>query len=219
MKQFIMIVWIMLIVIGFNSITFAKEDLGQARLFLGSTPIKPTKLNTELTTQGIKNLELLNQFGVEITFPTFKVLQTGLRYTRHYAHQDELVSNDVTNYRAEITQDSMMGIVRYPFFKRDHVLIDIFLGAGAGTTTYSQRDATKDGKLTNSGSLVYAGGASLAVGYDKYFLFFETGYEGNKVGKFKKSEDSFNSTIESLDMSGTYFTIGLMFDGIPIFTK
>ncbi len=41
------------------SVSFAGDmGLGQGRLFLGSTTANPQELNTELTTQGIKNTSI-----------------------------------------------------------------------------------------------------------------------------------------------------------------
>lgn len=205
-----------LIAIGFASSALAKEDLGQGRLFLGTTTTKPSEVNTELKAQDLKTIERLGWLGVEITFPTFGVLQTGLRYTRHSTKQDPNTSG--TGFYADLTQDSMQGIVRYGFLGTDNVKMDVFLGAGAGKTTYTEKFATQDGKLDKGASFVASGGVSLALGAKQFFLVLEGGYESNKVDGFTRS-GTLNDNIKSIDMSGPYFMIGLMFDAIPIFKK
>ncbi|MNL88607.1 hypothetical protein D3C87_2184120 [compost metagenome] len=45
-------------------------------------------------------------------------------------------------------------------------------------------------------------------------MVFEGGIESNKV-KDLKSSGTVNSSIDTLDLSGSYFSLGLMFDGVP----
>lgn len=197
----------------------AATDLGQGRLFLGSTQTKPTELNTELTTQGLKNVTLNNAFGVEITFPMAQVFQLGLRYTHHLISQDEDPSNTSTDYKAELVQDTMMGVARLPFFKSDVVYADVFVGAGAAlSTNYTIKTASQDGKLTSGTTPVAAAGASLSLGFKQYYFMMEAGYEMNKLDKFTSS-GTINGNVTAMDLSGSYFLIGFMFDGIPIFKK
>ena len=201
------------------SVTYAGDmGLGQGRLFLGSTTTDPKELNTELTTQGIKNVKLNNHFGIEITFPTFQYLQLGLRYTYNLISQDEDPSNSATDYTAGLTQQSMMGIARVTFFKSDYVKADVFAGVGVATTTYKIKTAGQDGTLEKSATPNMAAGASVAFGYSKYFFFMEGGYESNKINDFKSS-GNINGNVTAIDLSGSYLLIGFIFDGIPIFSK
>jgi len=196
----------------------AKSDLGQGRLFLGSTKTQPTELKTELVAQGLKDLDAVSQAGIEITFPAFEYLSWGLRYTRHYISQDELNSDPATDYRADIAQDSMQGIVRVPFYKSDYVLMDVFAGVGFSNTSYKEKVVAQDGELKKSASAIYSAGASVAFGYKQYFLVLEGGVETNKVDSFERS-GTINSNINTIDMSGSYFIVGFLFDGVPIFKK
>lgn len=207
----------LLVVIPVNFV-MAKDDLGQGRLFLGSTKADPTELKTELTAQNLKNIDAISQFGIEITFPTFQYLNLGLRYNRHYMSQDELVSDPSTDFKAEIIQDSMAGVARVPFLKTDFVHMDVFAGVGFSNTTYSEKVVVQDGQLEKKFSPYYTAGASMALGYKQYFLVFEGGYEGNKVEGFTRT-GTINNNINTIDLSGSYFMVGLMFDGIPIFKK
>ncbi|WP_413587095.1 hypothetical protein [Bdellovibrio sp. HCB274] len=200
-----------------SSSAFAADlGLGQGRLFLGSAQVNPTELNTELTAQGIKNVDLNNQFGIEITFPTFEYLQLGLRYSHHLISQD--ASSSANDYKATLSQDGLMGVARVPLVKSDVVRFDLFAGIGANKSTYTIKSAAQDGKLEKEVSPWAAAGASVAVGYKKFFLFVEGGYESNKLDDMTSS-GTINNNVKSMDLSGSYVLLGLMFDGIPIFSK
>jgi hypothetical protein len=196
----------------------AKNDLGQGRLFYGLTTTSPTEVKTELLAQGLKDMNSISQAGVEITFPAFEYLSWGLRYTRHFTTQDESTSDPLTDYSAQIAQDSMLGIIRVPFYKSDYILADVFAGVGASNTTYKEKVVAQDGELTKSASAIYAAGASVAFGFKQYFFFVEGGIETNKVESFERS-GTINSNINSIDLSGSYIMAGFLFDGIPIFKK
>jgi hypothetical protein len=196
----------------------ADMGMGQGRLFFGGIKVNPSVLNTELTTQGIKTVDLNNQFGVEITFSTFRYLNLGLRYTHHMFSRDEKTSDSSTDYKADMNQDGLMGIARVALIKSDFMHFDIFAGAGANKSTYTEKTATQDGKLEQGANPALSGGASLAFGYKKYFLFFEGGYESNKLDNMTRS-GNLNGNVKTIDLSGSYVLVGLMFDGIPIFSK
>ena len=195
----------------------AAEKAGQARLFFGSTQVKPSNLNTELTAQGIKNVDLNNQAGVEITFPTNDYLNLGLRYTKRLISQDDSVTT--TDYKAEINQDVAALVARYAFLKTDMVRLDAVIGVGGSNTTYTLKTATQDGGLSKTGSpfatLYSTAGVSLALGKGKFYFVLEGGLDSQKADKLDRS-GTINNNVNEIDLSGAYFNIGLMFDGIPI---
>jgi hypothetical protein len=204
-------------VLYFGTVAFGAERSGQARLFLGSTQIKPTSLNTELTAQGIKAADLHNQAGVEITFPVVDNLNLGLRYSKRLISQDGLVPT--TNYRAELNQDVAAFVARYGFFKTDFIRLDAVVGVGGSTTSYLIKSATQDGELNKKGSpfasLYSTAGVSVSVGKGKFYFVIEGGIDSQKIDGFEKS-GNINNNVSEIDLSGGYFNIGLMFDGIPI---
>lgn len=155
---------------------------------------------------------------MRITFPTFGILQAGLRYTRHFQNADENPADAATEFKADLTQDSMLGVVRYPFVKTDVVHVDVFGGAGLASTALTLKTAGLDGKLEKSASLITAAGVSVAIGYKQFYLVLEGSYETNKVDALTKT-GTLNDTVTTIDLTGTSFMIGLMFDGIPIFKK
>ena len=201
---------------------WAAERTGQARLFLGSTQVSPSQLNTELAAQGLKKVDLNNQLGMEVTFPLNDTISYGLRYNRRLISQDELNSDPTTDYKVQVDQDVMAGVLRINALKHDFVRLDAVLGIGGSNTEYKIKTATQDGSLTKKGTpaaaLYTTAGVSLSLGAGKYFFVVEGGYEQNKVDGFDKS-GTMNSNVDTLDFTGGYFSLGFMFDGIPIFTK
>lgn len=213
---FHMLAFVSLLPFSANAIT---EFPVQARLFAGGTATTPKSANAELEAEGMKKLDTVTQFGVEMTYPLLKFLDVGLRYTKRYQSQDENPSAELTDYKASVAQDAVMGIVRVPFLKSTYVRADAFAGAGGSNTVMKLKTATQEGEITrkDSGSFlaspVASAGASIGFGFKNFYLVFEGGFESNKV-KDLKYTGTVNSNIETIDLSGSYLTLALMFDGI-----
>ena len=114
----------------FSQIALSEDRMGQARLFLGSTQIQPTELNTELTAQGLKKADLNNKFGIEITFSLSDKLSGGLRYSKHLISLDEINSNSSTDYKFGIDQDIAAFVGRFVFYKTEFLHLDAVVGVG-----------------------------------------------------------------------------------------
>ena len=63
-----------------------------------------------------------------------------------------------------------------------------------------------------------AAGLSVGIGYNNIYGFIEAGYEFNKVSAFERTGTVSNS-IQEINLSGHYVTIGVMFDGIKASSK
>ncbi len=198
----------------------ATEFPVQARLFAGATAIKPEALNTEMTAQGLKNMETLTQVGVEITYPALPYVNLGFRYSRRLATQDETNSDAATEYLASLNQDSLLALVRLTVLKSDFFRLDAFAGAGGSNTSYKIKTASQDGELTRRegndwfATPYFSYGGSVAVGYKWVFLALEAGFESNKVDGFKRV-GTVNDNVQAIDLSGSYVLLALVFDGIP----
>lgn len=196
----------------------------QGRVFLGGTSVNPQNFNTALEAEGLKKLETVTNYGAEITFPTFRFLELGARYTRRQFTQEENPANATTEYSAKGTQNSYLLLARIPFIRSSMFRFDVFGGAGGSNTDIKIKTASYDGELSKSaGSQWYATpyvatGASLGLGFRHVYVYFEGGYESNKVKDFKKT-GTVNPAFSSLDLSGSYFLVGLMFDGIRGYRK
>ena len=210
-------------VITFTHFVSAEGVPVQGRVFLGTTPVSPDDLNSDLESEGLKELDAYSHYGVEILYPVTGLLEVGLRYTKHYNLLDEKPADSATEYQAIIEQDSVMAVLRVPFFKSKFIRGDVFAGFGGLNTTYSMKTAAQDGELSNKDSSGwFAGttssyGASVAIGYNMVYFVMEAGLENNKVEDFKK-KGTIND-IDSLDLSGGYFTVGILFDGVKATKK
>lgn len=203
------------------STSFAANEIPvNARLFVGSTSVSPTDLNTSLESQSMKKVENITQYGVEIVYPAFRYLDVGVRYSHRTLNNDENPANASTEYAAKIDQDTYMFLARFPFLKSDVVRLDAFAGAGGSNTTYSIKSATEDGSLTKKSGAGWfatpyaAAGASVAVGYKWIYFVMEGGFESNKPDSFDRS-GTVSSNISNIDLSGSYLTIGILFTGVP----
>ncbi len=203
--------------------SFAKDLFLQGRLFIANTKAnKLDNLNTALANEGLKKIDKTTNFGVEITFPTFRFLEPGMRYTRRTFTADPV--NSLTKYDANGTQDSILFLARIPFIRSSFFRFDIFGGVGGNNTTLKIKSATSDGELSKTAAKdwfatpYYAAGSSVGFGFKHILLYAEGGYEMNKVNNLYKS-GTLASNISSLNLSGSYFMIGIMFDGIKGFQK
>ncbi len=207
-------------VVSFFSMSSLAADKGQGRLFLGSTKINPENVNTELESQGLKEFDMINQFGVEITLPALKFANAGFRYTHRMIKEEELAASTVTDYHAELTQQVFAGILRAPLNNSDYAKFDLFVGAGVTSSELKIKSLTQDGSVDKKGyaSPMAVAGGSASFGVKSIFFTIEAGYEYNKVTGLKET-DTVSGNIDEFDLSGGYLTIGLMFDGVPVFKK
>ncbi|QLY26771.1 hypothetical protein [Bdellovibrio sp. KM01] len=203
------------------NLSFAANEIPvNGRLFIGSTAVSPSDLNTSLESQNMKKVENITQYGVEIVYPAFRYLDVGIRYTHRTLSNDENPSNTSTDYWAKLDQDTYMFLARFPFLKTDIVRLDAFAGAGGSNTTYTIKSATEDGSLTKKASGSFfatpyaAAGASVAVGFKWIYFVMELGMESNKPDSFDRA-GTVSSNINNIDLSGSYLTIGILFTGVP----
>ncbi|KHD87607.1 MAG: hypothetical protein OM95_13535 [Bdellovibrio sp. ArHS] len=203
-----------------TSNSYAKEIPVQGRLFAGTHSIDPKNVNETTEAQGLKKFENINRLGIEITYPLYRYLDVGMRYTKRLADVEENPANSATDYSAKIDQDSILLLARVPLYKTDILHFDCYAGVGGSNTSLKIKTASQDGEFARraSGDWVAtpyaAAGASLSIGYKKFYLVFEGGYESNKVDGFTRTGTA-STNIDTLDLSGSYFSIGLMFDGVP----
>lgn len=204
---------------------FAKDLFLQGRVFVGSTSTnKLDNLNTALTSEGLKKIDRTLNYGVEVTFPTFRFLEPGMRFTRRTFSADENPSNALTSYEADGAQNSILFLARIPFIRSSFFRFDVFGGVGGNNTTLKMKTTVSDGELSRKAvgdwfaTPYYAAGSSVGFGFKNILLYVEGGYESNKVNNLQKS-GTIHSNISSLDLSGSYFMIGIMFDGVKGYKK
>lgn len=197
----------------------AAEFPVKARLFAGSAAVSPKDLNTELEAYGLKKMDRTFQFGAEATYPVAKYAEFGFRYARHYAKTEENPADVTTQFESELTQDSVYLIGRVPFLQSKIVRADVFAGVGGSNTTVKIKSATAEGEhhKKESGDWfatpITAFGASVGVGYKMFYFVVEGGFETNTVTGLKHT-GTVSTDVSKLDLSGGYFSAGVMFNGI-----
>jgi hypothetical protein len=217
------IIYTVLVVLIIQS-TWAKDIPVQGRVFISTTNTnKLNDLNTAMTNEGLKKIDKLTSFGVEIIFSKFIIFEPGIRYTRRTFITDENPSNSLTNYEASLTQDSYLLLARIPFVKSSFFSFDIFGGVGGNNTKIKIKTATSDGELNRTvkdwlATPYYTAGSSIGLGFKSILLYAEGGYETNKVNKLQKS-GTVASSFSSLDLSGSYIMLGIIFDGVKATQK
>lgn len=192
----------------------------QVRLFVGTTSATPTDVNTELNSDGLNKMSHITKYGFEIGYPLLKFFNIGLRYTLRHDLEDEIHSTS-NHYFGQIDQNEVMLIGRIPLLKTNLLRLDAFGGFGGTNTTFKLKTLGQDGELSKkdpgawfaSASASY--GASLSIGWKHFYLVFESGFESNRVkGGFKA--DGVTTNINSIDLSGGYFTVGVLIDGMEV---
>ncbi len=203
----------------------AEQKLVQGRVFGGTVSVKPTELNTLLTSENLKNVDSLLKVGAEITFPLLgDRLNVGLRYQRQGADIGQVGTGLAAQYPATLVQDVAMGVVRVPLLKSGFFMIDVFAGLGGSNTTFKIESGTQNGELSRKvtgdwfASPFYAYGASVAVGYNNIYLALEAGLDNNEIKDFDRS-GTVSNNLQSMNLGGSYAVVSLVFDGTPVFSK
>jgi hypothetical protein len=212
------------ICLTFGTLAFAKDLPVQARAFIGANTADPENLNTELTAGGLKKLEAVGQIGAEVVFPVFKLLSVGIRYSKRANTVEEISNGGATDYKAVLDQQAALAVLRVPLFKTSLMTADIFAGYGGTNTTLELKTATQDGKFEKKtgddwfANTMSSYGASIGVGFKRVYLIIEGGVENNKVDNFKRT-GTLNTNVNEIDLSGSFVTIGIMFDGASLSKK
>lgn len=208
-----------------SDLSFASEGVPvQARVFVGSATANPEDVNLELESEGLKTIKTVYQLGAEVAYPVARFFELGLRYTKRYIHRDEQPSSLLTTYRAEVNQDSVMLVGRVPIVKTKLLRLDGFAGVGGTNTTLKINTADQAGQVSRSdagqwfGDSLSSFGGSLALGYKYLYFIVEGGIETNKVGSLRRT-GTVNENIEEIDLSGSFVSIGLLFDGVNVTRK
>ena len=208
----------------FTPAVFAQSFKAQARVFVGTTGVTPGPLSSLLATESLKNMDKILHAGVEITYPLIPMLDVGLRYAKHGMVSDEISGSIATLYQADLDQDAMVAVARIPFLKTPIVKADVFGGYGGTNTTISIKTASLDGDYLkrDSGAWVAAPysvyGASVAIGYNGFYLVVEAGVEKNNFTGFKRTGNLTN-VVDSLNLDANYVTVGMLFDGVTATKK
>ena len=216
MKNIVLIVAVLLL----SNLAHAQDSFpAQARLFAGLTWANHETLNQEMRSNGLKEFGPLGKVGVEITYALTSFLDIGISYSWCNLEFDETELVSSTNYAANLTQTMGLAVARVPFLRSNYFRADAFAGIGGANTSLKMVTATQNGEYHRKDSaeffatIVSRYGFSGGVGYKKFYFYVEAGYESNKIDSLKTS-GTVSGNINSLNFSGGYGMIGLMFDGV-----
>ncbi len=217
-----------LILVLLMSVGNASADDGtfraQARLFFGTTKVNPTDANSLMSSQSLNSFDNLAQVGVEINYPVLRFLDVGMRFAHKFNARYEQNGNMSVNNSGQITQEALLLLARIPLFRSSVFKFDLFGGVGGSNTNFAIKTTSLDGKYSKNftddflASPYFAAGASVGVGYKSFYLYVEGGYDRNRVIHLKPS-GTVPSTDATLDLTGPYVMIGLLFDGITVTQK
>lgn len=192
----------------------------RARLLVSATQIEVPELNSLLQSLGFQSANVLPSVGVEITQPMGKWFEAGLRYQLRFLTRgiQGLATNDQSALAA-LRQDSIQAVARVSVLKRKFLRADLVAGFGGNNTRFELRNTNQDGELSRTdlgdfvATPVASVGASLGFGVKKIYVTTEVGFERNRIPDLLKT-GAITSSISTIDISGPYAMVALMFDGV-----
>jgi hypothetical protein len=210
---------ILIQVVAFDALAVA-EFPARVRLMIGSTFVNPTQINDVTTAQGLNKIETVTNLGVEFTTPVWGRFEGGLRYFRRSQGASEVDTTSSANDYAELRQDAIQAVGRFPLLANSIFRFDVVGGIGGANTSFKIKAPGIDGEAYNRasyedgvGSFMYSYGASFAIGYKWLYFMLEAGMEQNKISSITRT-GTMPASIQEMDLSGNYLVIGLLLDGM-----
>lgn len=214
MRALLMIsaVLILLLSVANEASAGAVPEKLQMRVSFGRASIDPANVNTELKASGIETYGSLWKAGADVTYPVIDMLELGLHYGRDFAWGNAATGAASTAYKTATTQDILGLVARVPIVKTSMFRLDVFGMYGGANTWVTINGASQDGELKANLKPVSAYGGSVGVGYKGIYFFIEGGQSVSNISSFDRT-GTVSANIQSMDLSGTYVSLGFMFDG------
>jgi hypothetical protein len=182
-------------------------------MYIGVLDADPKLMNDQLSSFGLKKFSSIPFAGADIAWPVGNYFTFGIRYVVGNQTRDESPPNFVQSYQAKIDNKAYAVTSRVAFLQKKWIRADVLAGVGLSSTNVEVTSATTTGSWSLTSNFpYYVGGASLALGYDHYFLVVEGGYVSNKITDPLATGTGFPK-IDNIDLSGTYMTVGLLYTG------
>lgn len=203
---------------------YAKEFLARARIYGGTLSSSLQDVNTELKAQNLSQFDGVLRVGFEAAIPFWRIFSAGMGYVERYTSVGDLNSQTTPTNFAELRQRSVLFIARLPIINSKNIIVEAFSGVGLANTTLRMKTATVDGEFTRirpEGQFATSYstyGAAIALGARGFYVVFEAGNEKNKLDRLQRS-GTVNGNIDEIDLSGNYYSIGLLFDGTKVSTS
>lgn len=190
----------------------AREFPAQLRLYTGKSLINSTVINDYLATQTLDPMKEVGRVGIELGAMANKHIYLGFKYNLG----QKTIDGPTSGESVTLTHGFGQIIGRVAFVKADTHYVDFLLGIGGASLALLKKGNT-DSMLerTDYSSRIFNAGFSAGIGYKRFFIFTEVGYEKNYVGPMERTQGTL-APIEGVDLSGPYATVGIMIDGIPV---
>lgn len=201
------------------------KDPAKFLIFGQHNSIEPETANTYLEGQGVDKFTGILSYGAEVDYPIASKLDLGFRVRIAYQRENQTETPAITTEpdKASLRQNVGYLVTRINAIESKAVRLDAVAGVGWALTQLKTKISGVDGSYERGwggtdGSLVTFYGASIGFGWGGIYLVGEAGLENNKPGNLKRTGNA-STTIESLDLSGAYINVGLLFNGKPSFIK
>lgn len=199
-----------------NTLAEDKIKWSEIRLFHSTVNLTsaPTALNNLTASDNVPALDTLRSLGLEID-GQWKWLKIGAKFT-YMNSSSEPPNSPFPPLAYQSTRQFNAGVVgRLPIVNKDSLLFDVFAEIGASDTTFDvQTTGSGRGTLDKDQNFYQRAGASVGAGTKDLKLYVEVGQEFNKLDGLKSS-GSVVSGVSSVDLSGPYYSIGLIISGVP----
>lgn len=178
----------------------------------------PTALNNLTAPDNVPALDTLQSLGIEID-GQYKWIKFGVKFG--YTNSSAQPPNAPFPAPAYLSVSQLTAgvLTRIPIITQPAFLLDAFAELGAADTTFNAQTVSS-GKATieKDKNFYQRAGASVGVGTSAIKLYAEVGQEWNNL-KDLSSSGTLVTNIPSVDLSGTYYAIGLIISDVPEWLK
>lgn len=199
----------------------SEKDWSEVRLFVTQNNFssEPKVLNADMAPSGIPALKSYQGVGFEFSTPLTSFIKVGIRGGGRWkqAFPPGYAAGPTVPFLA--VQQGYGGLLARVVFLQTSILrLDAFGEAGLTRTHLDTKTTSGTGTYSAEYQPYSRAGASVGLGFGKFFLFAEGGIEQNKVNNFARTGVT-DSAISSVDFSGPYAAFGIIFNGVPSFIK
>lgn len=210
--------YLALFILLFTFNTFADDGLkfSELRVLLMTNTFgkAPTALNTLTAPDNVDALDSIYGIGLEAD-ARYKWVKFGTRFKAVLMSKN--APNAPANSSAGLTveQYSAGALVRVPLTEQDHFQFDVLAEIGGANTKIDvETSSAGKGTFSKEAGLFGRAGASVGVGWPTFKIYLEAGQEWNNLNNLK-FEGNLANNVSEVDFSGPYYSVGLIFSGIP----
>lgn len=175
-----------------------------------------TALNSLTTADNVEKLKSLAGFGLEVDARLKPWLKVGTRIKGIF---NAVKAPEPAQAYTQLSQYTAGLLARIPIVDNSSVLFDVFTEVGLANTTLEVKTTSSGtGEFSKEGGVFGRAGASVGFGWESGKIFVEGGQEWNKLDGLSFKGNLVNN-VSSVDLSGTYVSVGVIISGIPSWIK